>query len=98
MIPTKVFPELNKFYPNHHILCIKQAWKPGFGWSANIHFNQPVLAQVRILRNQGFKNFSFLLRNDKTSIEFIIDVGLPELVHYKLLQTFIYGPNQAIMI
>lgn len=98
MIPTSVFPIAQKLYPNHLILGVKKAWKPGFGWATNIYHNLPVLSQVRILKKLGFTNVSLMLRDENTSIEFTSDFRMSELVYYKLLQTFVYTPLGAFII
>lgn len=73
MIPSSVFPTLNRLYPNHIIKAIPEAWKASFGWSINVYTELPVLSQLRVLKEEDFSEVSLLLCNEKTKVEITID-------------------------
>jgi hypothetical protein len=79
MIPTSVFPNLVRIYPNLKIIGVKQAWKVGFGWSLNVYTALPVLSQIRTLKENGFTTLSLTLKNEKTKVEFQTDFQISEL-------------------
>jgi hypothetical protein len=73
MIPSSVFPTLNRLYSNHTILAIPEAWKADFGWSVNVHTQLPVLSQIRVLKEEAFTEVSLVLSNNNTKEEIFIE-------------------------
>ena len=82
MIPSIVFPNLGRLYPNVNIVGIKGAWKVGFGWSANIHTKLPVISQIRKFKEDGFSKVSLVLMNEETKVEFTTDFSIKDLTFY----------------
>lgn len=83
MIPTCIFPNLERLYPNLVIVGVKEAWKPGFGWSVNLYGNLSVISQIRNLKEHGFTKVSLLLRNERAQTEFQTDWNISELKFYR---------------
>jgi hypothetical protein len=83
MIPTCVFPNLERLYPSLGIVGVKEAWKSGFGWSVNLYGNLSVISQIRNLKEHGFTKVSLLLRNERTKTEFQTDWNISELKFYR---------------
>lgn len=63
MIPTSIFPKLAAVYPQHKIICVKEA----------LDTSLPVLSQLRVLKEEDFTEVSLLLLNEKTKDEITID-------------------------
>jgi hypothetical protein len=95
MVPTSVFPNLERLYTKLVVVCVKEAWKFGFGWSANVYSQLSVISQIRNFKEQSFTKVSLTLRHEKTKTEFQTDFQISELgfcrpIRKKKRTSFIY--------
>ena len=92
---TSAFPNLSRLYPNHTIVSIKEAFKPGKRWINNEN-NDNVIAQVRSLRKRGYKSITFELKGNTINSEpFESSWGIHELAFYVPVTNKQYNSNSV---